>query len=131
MTHPSLRRKPIHDGIVGLAAGQGDLRFVEYQPGNGTRYCLAFLDVTSLPEDARRAIAEWSGLGRAGGVLVTDLLGGRHLGVEKGCFLHWSFVGERLGCSTADAVVLAELIAHVVGAEAVSSEEFAQEARWQ
>lgn len=90
--------------------------FVEYQPGDGTRYPMLILETTgpncglTLDDDALDLIGFEAG---ARTLLVVNLATCRsHMFRNGGEFLAASYVAEKLGCTMADGAVLAELIAY-------------------
>lgn len=114
MTNPELRTKAtVKAGIV-IDEVFGDdprSRFIEYQPGNGTRYCVLFLRVA-----AGTAAASAMGLSRDGGWYIS-FPQGRYtsFALQLDGFLGTYYVCEKMSTTTksADAAVLAELIGHI------------------
>jgi hypothetical protein len=92
---------------------------LEYCPGNGTRYHLAF---ATLEGEDCDCCSSW---------LVTNLNSLRSMLVQKNPeqLLHFNYVQEKLGCGLADAVCLAEIIGHITGRPYVSSEELERQDR--
>jgi hypothetical protein len=100
------RTRPIKNAIThGII--RSNERLIEYQPGNGTRYLLLFLDcywpeqdkkIFGFPENA--VLVVWMGHGQMW-VQRNDAL------------LHPNYVKEKLKCSEPDAYVLAEVIGHM------------------
>jgi hypothetical protein len=46
---------------------------------------------------------------------------------DNGQLLHWSYVGEKLGFRTPDAIVVTELIGHITGRPYITGEEVISE----
>lgn len=91
-----MRTKPIEEAITSYAPGKRAVLTVEYQPGNGSRYRLTFVYM-----DDHFLVS----LHTAGhGTCMTVQHPGGHVSAQ--------YVEEKLKVSRADAVVLAELIAH-------------------
>ena len=91
------------------------VRYVRYEPGNGTCYRLMFVKISSSN------LAE---IGPSGGWLVTYLNSMKSM-IVTNCkaMLHYSYVQEKLDVGISDAVCLAEIIAHFTGRTCVSCEE--------
>lgn len=110
----------VEEGIVVRQELEGRL-FIAYAPGNGTQYLLLFTKLDGFGDQ------------------VTDLLGigpkcwmvtvlnqeprPSALITDNGQLLHWSYVGEKLGFRTPDAVVVAELIGQITGRPYLTGEE--------
>jgi len=122
----TLRTKTIDEACLWTETHTGPTTatmFVEYQPGNGTRYPLLFtrldLGPNALPNLGFSQIEE------AGVVLVSWFNGATarsHAFRDEG-FLHWTYVAEKFGTSPSDAKVLAEVIAHFTNREAEPAAE--------
>lgn len=110
----SLRNKPtIQAGII-RDVTLGNIRVVQYEPGNSTRYEVLVSDF--------RGIA-FGGSGPEGGWVVA--YGDRSMVIPQGVFLHWTWVGKQLKIvSVSDCVVLAELLGHLLDLSAISCEEY-------
>lgn len=89
----------------------GEVRFVEYQPGNGTRYHLMLTNVTVFPKAVRDAL----GVGD-GGVVVSFPLGNyRTSTLSSYGYLARSYVAEKIGSqNVSDVAVLTELLAFLL-----------------
>jgi hypothetical protein len=115
----------VAEGITKQSEAEG-ARFVEYQPGNGTRYVLVLTELGRLGPEACTAC----GLGREGtGVLVSWVNGFRAPSMvvpSDGGYLAPNYVERKLNSSMADAVVLAELIGTLLGCEFMSCEDYAK-----
>jgi len=119
------RTKPIVDAIVwSETSNMAGAVFVEYQPGNGTRYACVFvqldLGATALPllgfaRQEPDGVFMFTWLNRSRG-------GCCHVFRDCG-YLAPAYVAEKLDCGMADAVVLAELIAHYTNRTADSALE--------
>lgn len=116
-----LRTKSLEDSIVGRSRHDGHT-FIVAEPGDCTRYVLMFTDLDKLQG------ASVATNGGPGFILVTsmaDTHNVRSMFVTKDGFVHWQ--QDVLGVLTESipsSVTLGELIAHVVGCECVTSEEF-------
>jgi len=110
-----LRSKPIAEAITKDRDLQGGSRFIEYCPGDGTRYELVFTPVGDAPS------------GTSDSVLVT-LVNFSHspsMLVERGHgFLAVQFVEEKLGIRGASAITLTEIIARFTDRDALSPEHY-------
>lgn len=116
----SLRTKSIEDAFRLEYRMEAGAHYVDYQPGNGTRYCLLIVHST----------APLTPTIDPGGYLVTDLNSGRSMLLQPGGFLHFRYVKEKLNLrSEADAVVVAELLGHLTGRPCVSCEDYATSRR--
>ncbi len=89
--------KPMDQAIVSAIVGNSTL-FVDYQPGNGTKYEVLFIEnpkaKSLLPFTA--VVVNFRS--------TMQLMGG---------WVHYSYVQEKLRCSQGDAEPLALLFAHV------------------
>lgn len=112
-----LRTKPsVPDGIT-FDQSVENVRLVEYQPGNGTRYQLAFTQLSALsgaPNLLGCQEACW---------VVSYLNQERCAILAPAGFLHFTYVAQKFGCGASDAIVLAELIGFILGRAAVPCEE--------
>lgn len=98
------------------------IKFVEYQPGNGTRYVLVITDLSCLTVDALKSIGTRTDRST---YLVTKVEGNPGVMTVGGSdFLHYSYVADKFKCSISDAVVLAELLGYLLNLKHVSCEEF-------
>ncbi len=86
----------------------GPVRFIEYQPGNGTRYTLVFSRL--LMTMHRTGYEEHA-------TVVSWLQTGRCMVLAPTGYIAESYVAEKLDCREGDALVLAELFAHVTERE--------------
>ena len=118
-------RATVAEGILADTQWQGGFRMVDYQPGNGTRYVIAFQRVPN--NDETSAIQQRAGLPE-NAVIVSWLFEHKCMPLSLDAdFLHWSYVQEKLRCSTPTAVVLAELFAFVLPERiAMTSEQWTQ-----
>lgn len=109
---------PARAGGGGAASGA-----YKYSPGNGTVYRFTLADV---PSAARVAL----GCGTSGAwVVFADLGAGRCCilqGGEAAGLLHPSYLKEKLHCGEADAVVLAEVVGHLLGRPVVDAANYGE-----
>jgi len=101
-------KNTVTEGIVNHIQGNSGITHeIRYYPGNGTCYNLVFVKFEHY--------SEW---------LVTHINTMRSMMVIKSNkLLHYNYVSEKLGCSTADGVCLAEIIGHVTERPYVTCEE--------
>jgi hypothetical protein len=98
--------------------------FVDYQPGNGTAYRFFLTRV-----EPKSAFGLWLGFGESAGWIVSWVpdqspsFNNIHI-TANGSYLDPYYVQSKLGCGISDAVVLAEVFAHLTGRSAMTSEEF-------
>lgn len=114
------RTRSIDDGIVAkwdVGDGRTSGVVLDYQPGNGTRYRLGFLWLPS--GEAERHF------GAVGGGCIVSWVD--HCAIivptHKNAFLDWTYIAEKFKVNKADGVVLAEIIGHIVGVRATTSEQ--------
>lgn len=115
-------RATVAECLLADTGWKDGFRLVNYQPGNGTKYVVAFQKVSlshahsmhfGVPSEM--AIVSW---------LYEQKCMVLSLEVD---FLHWSYVQEKLRCSVPTAVVLAELFAFVLPERiAMTSEQWTQ-----
>jgi len=74
---------------------------IEYQPGNGSRYKIILIDQTKAEEGCYTVALMTAGHGTCMNIM------------PNGSYVSAAYVGEKLKVSNADAVILAELIAHL------------------
>jgi hypothetical protein len=101
-------KKSVEAGIT-IDQREYGTRFVEYQPGNGTRYQMFLVETSVFPREANDAI----GLDPTdGGVVVAFPLGGyKTLTLAKYGYLARSYVAEKIGSDNkSDVAVLTELL---------------------
>ena len=114
-----LRTKPtVTDGVkfdVEYVGGPGlpTVRFVDYQPGNGTRYWISITDTDGLHAE----INDNLGFGGSSGYIVTDLNCMRSMVLAREGFISFDFIMQKMQCGISDAYVLAELLGELVGRE--------------
>lgn len=112
----------VNDGIFSDEV-DGDVRLVEYQPGNGTRYVFI---LTSL-EDKETAARMTGHGGRPVLVYCHNYRRGfitQHAGKDP---VHYNQVRKEFGCSIIDAVVLAELLGELLDRPCVSVDGYLRE----
>jgi hypothetical protein len=121
-----LRTTPtVHDGIK-LCERDSSACMVVYEPGNGTRYRLVMTRVGSFAFSNRAR--DVLGLGKGmGHVVAFPDSHYRTLTYSDGSYLAPHWLCERVGCTMADAVVLAELLAYLTDCQAQTCEEFQKE----
>jgi hypothetical protein len=125
-----LRTKPMNEALVRnecvekVSLDRTGVTFVDYQPGNGTAYKFFLTRV-----EGSSSFGRWLGFGESSGWIVSwvpdqsQSFRNIHI-VANGYFLDPYFVQSKLGCGISDAVVLAEVFAHLMGRSAMTSEEF-------
>lgn len=111
--NPELRTKPtVEAGIKFQQDQDHGSAVVEYQPGNGTRYLVVLADIRD--EEAARVL----GCPCPATCFTFPLTGKSIILGWDDDILHWVYVKEKLGCSFPDAVVLTELLAHLLNIDA-------------
>ena len=109
----TIRTIPIADAILWTENRTGPTIFIEYEPGNGTRYICT---ITELDLTARALPAlGFSRVEPAGVFMFAWLNKGRAHAFRNDGYLAPGYVAEKLNCGLADGAVLAELIAHYTG----------------
>jgi hypothetical protein len=106
------RTKTIEDGIVKREDSPGQV-YIDYQPGNGTRYPLLFVRIE--PGHAGQVI----GFGSDGGWMITWIGSARSksMFISDCTFVHVNYIREKLALndSDGDAICIAEIIGHILG----------------
>jgi len=102
----------VQEGIV-FDYDTPEVRFVDYQPGNGTRYWLCIVHTEDYSGDVNKKLGFGDGVGH----IVIDLNSHRSFVVAEHGFLAASFVQSKLDCGISDAYVLAELLGHLLDRE--------------
>lgn len=97
-----MRTKTLPDGIKSRTQC-GNTTVINYQPGNGTLYLIHLTDLRAI-EDGGYTVA-----------LMTTGHGTCMTVADTGGYLSPGYVAEKLKVGKADAVVLAEIIAHLTG----------------
>jgi hypothetical protein len=100
----------VEEGLDTFEDKPARVMMVDYQPGNGTRYCLSIVDTSSFSS----GVNFWLGF-EGNGWVVTDLNAHRSMMVNSGGYLSAGYVAEKLKCCAADAYVLAELLGKLLG----------------
>ena len=120
MSNLELRTKSVDDSIT-IIEERGPLIAIEYQPGNGSRYCLVITKLDPLGDEFLQSI------GRQGKTWVlTWLAGSKGKSMTFGDgLLHFNYVQEKLDCSRSDAIVIAEIAGQLTKNDYVSCEQFA------
>lgn len=113
MCRYSIRTREIRDCIKVLY-DKGDQKAVDWQPGNGTRYALLFVELRD----------EIAGFDACNSWQVTWLTHGKTMFISSASHVHYSYVQEKLGCGAADAICIAEAIGHILGLTSTKSEDF-------
>lgn len=91
----------------------GNQKFVDWQPGNGTRYALLFVQID--PQVKSDEANDWQ---------ITWLTKRRTMFISDQSHVHFTYVAEKMGANTADAICLAEAIGHVLGFSSTQAEDF-------
>jgi len=108
---PETRTKPMDQACRFVEEGPLGY-FIEFQPGNGTRYLVGLSRLNAYPE-TRKAV----GGVEEGGWLVTWINAKKCCVLQPEGYLAPHFLQEKLGTSRADAIVLGRLIAHFTDRE--------------
>lgn len=130
--NPELRQKPtVEAGIVLFEAEDAEAPLhahapaatVIYEPGNGSRYVVHFTPLQ--PSEEMRKQLGWGGGGRWkkwswSVAVVVDVLQGTASIVHRGIALDPARLAKDLQRSRADGIVLAELVAYVLGVDVVA-----------
>lgn len=96
------------DGIVRYIIGAGDVKVVDYRPGNGTRYRVM---ISTVPDEASELLGC-----KAGSVLVTLLgAGSAMFATATNDCLAQEYVGEKLKLPLPDAIVITKLLGQLLG----------------
>lgn len=118
-------KETVQDGIIDFkfgddgGRGQSLVRYVEYEPGNGTKYRLLFTNISGVKLEE---VKERRGV-RSGWV-VTNLSSMRSIIVtDTNEPLHFNYVTEQFKCGLADGICLAEIIGHCTQRSYYTSEE--------
>ena len=91
------------------------VRYICYQPGNGTKYFLCIIDTECEKPEVNINI----GFGNSSGYIIVDLNNGRSMTLGNcSSFIAANYVMEKLRCGISDAYVLAELFAYLFDREA-------------
>ena len=120
-----LRTKPIREAIT-MYETDGNVRYVEYQPGNGTRYRMLIVSMKGLCDSVRRAL----GVGKSDDSWIISFPDTQYRSVvlSSGTFLAPWWLADKAGIrSESDGVVIAELIGTLLGLEHVSCEDYLKE----
>jgi hypothetical protein len=107
-----VRTRAIED-CVKVIEDIGDQKFVDWQPGNGTRYALLFLRVD--PRVKKDESNDWQ---------ITWLTKRKTMFVSDQSHVHFSYVQEKLDAGISDAICLAEAIGHILGLSSTTCEDF-------
>lgn len=106
---------PVHTGAT---------QIVNYEPGNGTRYCITVVPVEPYLEVGRASYIDMQMLGcidSKGYVIVNGLNGRSYLFYEDRGWLDESYVGEKLGVHAGeDARSVAEILRVILNRECVN-----------
>ncbi len=103
--------KPMEDAIVFLEEGPSGI-FVDFQPGNGTRYLIGLTKFSDGANDYPQTRKATGGIS-SGGWLMTWINCGRCCVLQPEGFLWPNYLQEKIGGSLADAIVLSRLVAHL------------------
>ena len=111
-TKPTVKDGLVFDSINSPATGSGAMvRFVDYQPGNGTRYWFSIMNTDDFDNEVNKKL----GFYESSGYLVTDLNHMKSMVLTREGFISYDFIMEKLGCGISDAYVLAELFGKLLG----------------
>jgi hypothetical protein len=109
----SIRTKSIED-CAKFFRDYGGQKCVDWQPGNGTRYALLFVEL----------FGEMAGFDEANSWQITWLSKRKTMFISAASLVHYSYVQEKLECGTSDAICIAEAIGHILGVQSTTCEEF-------
>ena len=125
MTLLDVRTLPTVEAGIKCKEEKGTCKFVSYCPGNGTKYDLMFTDLTSFSESTK----DLMGVPEKGWLVTVLNQDPRPSALisDNGQLLHWTYVGEKLGFRTPDAIVVTELIGHITGRSYITGEEVMNE----
>lgn len=112
-------KKSVEDGIS-LDKRQGNMRHVEYKPGNGRTYNILISHLCDLEENnIQRA------LGISDNSLLVYMLSMRgNFTVDLDRPMDYKKVQQELNCSIIDAVVVSELVGHLYNLDYISSSDY-------
>lgn len=97
----------------------GDQKYIDYQPGNGTRYDLLFVKLKGeIPDEVGGS--EW---------MVTWVWKRSILLCNSHQYLDVSYVAEKFKTNVADAICLAEIIGHIIKCPSTTCYDFDPELR--
>lgn len=121
-------RATVGECLVADSGWHKGFRLVDYQPGNGTRYVVAFQRVPFADSSSDSGVAVLERVGLPLEVAIVSWIHeGKCMALDlDGGVLHWSYVQEKLRCNEPSAVVLAELFAFVLGRTAMTSQQWLQ-----
>ena len=115
-----LRTKENVESGISLDKKQGNMRHVEYNPGNGRTYNLLISHLFDLEENSIQQalrIPDHSLL-----VYMLSMKGNFTVDLDKSVDYKW--VQQELNCSIIDAVVISELVGHLYNLEHISSQDY-------
>lgn len=116
----SLRQRPMEECFREVEV-HGNVKFVIYDPGNGSRFTLLVTDLSDFSYEAHVRL----GYGHRGAFLVTLLDRGSMFVCKATHQVHFRNVQMSFSyLGLPDAIVLAEGIAHLTGLTAISSDEY-------
>lgn len=106
-----LRTKPTVVSGIAFDYDTPEVRFIDYQPGNGTRYWLSIVNTIDFSNEVNMKL----GFGDDGhGYIVTDLNSSRSIVLNSTGFLYAGWLQSKLDCTISDAYVLAELLGELL-----------------
>ncbi len=112
-----VRTKPtVAEGILRDYTQGTSVRYVDYAPGNGTRYEIVLV---SLSEEIGQRVC-----GSSGTMIVLANHGRKALFLSDKGFIHWSYVKEKSDLGVPDAVAVAELLGVLLNRPHVTAEQF-------
>jgi hypothetical protein len=109
-----LRTKPtVVSGIV-FDYDTPEVRFIDYQPGNGTRYWLMIVSTIDFSSEVNKKL----GFTEDGhGYIITDINSGRTIVLNSTGFIAVNWLQSKLDCAISDAYVLTELLGELLDRE--------------
>jgi hypothetical protein len=119
----SLRTKPtVEDGVTHVESTM-DFNLIEYQPGNCTRYVVLISNIGERLSERSLNL-----LGTSKGSVMVQLLSNlsnpRMMTIGNGDWIDPYWVQDQLKVSMSDAVVLGELIGHMLNYPHMTCEQF-------
>ncbi len=101
------------DNCIKTIEDIGKQKYVDWQPGNGTRYALLFTRINArVMMDASN---DWQ---------ITWLSKRKTMFISDNSFVYHGYVAEKMGVCEADAICIAEAIGHILGLKSARAEDF-------
>jgi len=112
-----IRTKPIEQCATEVV-DIGSQKYVDWQPGNGTRYALLFVRID--PQVKKDESGDWQ---------ITWLTKRRTMFVSTSSCVMYTYVKEKMSgiqdsIGTSDAICIAEAIGYILGLQSTTCEEF-------